>query len=54
MAALQQELGEATAKLAAFNPRQSERLLMEVGRLRETISMLTAHKVGTCLLWSVQ
>ena len=44
-ATLQQELGEANARLAAFNPRQSERLLLEVGRLRETVASLTAHKV---------
>ena len=45
MAALQQELGEATARLAAFNPRQSERLLLEVGRLRETVVSLHPYKV---------
>ena len=45
MSALQQELGEATARLAAFNPRQSERLLLEVGRLRETVASLSSYKV---------
>ena len=45
MSALQQELGEATARLAAFNPRQSERLLLEVGRLRETVASLYPYKV---------
>lgn len=47
LAALQQELGEANARLAAFNPRQTERLLMEVGRLRETVATLSTHKVAT-------
>lgn len=54
MAALQQELREATARLAAFNPRQSERLLLEVGRLRETVASLHPYKVFPRKLLSPQ
>lgn len=46
MAAIQQELAEAAAKLAASNPRQAERLQAEVGKLRETVGALSAYKVG--------
>jgi len=45
MASLQQEVAESNARLAATNPRQTERLLSEVGQLRETIGTLTAYKV---------
>jgi len=45
MASLQQEVADSKARLAATNPRQAERLLSEVGQLRETIGTLSAYKV---------
>jgi hypothetical protein len=45
MASLQQELADSNARLAATNPRKAERLLSEVGQLRETVGTLSAYKV---------